>query len=92
MRRAFANRVDNTSKALVKHARSLPGVQYLPLNGDLDGVLKVGNVQRLLDWKTPGATLTDKQAKLVAAGWEIAFVSTPEQLEALVATMRKQAA
>jgi len=55
-------------------------------------VLKVGPVQRLVDWKTPGATLTDRQAKLVAAGWSIAFLSTPEQVELEIAQMRKQAA
>lgn len=90
MRRAFANKVDTTSKALIAHAKSL-GAAYLALNGDLDGVLKVGPVQRLVDWKSPGATLTDKQAKLVAAGWQILFLSTPEQVEDAIAYMRKQA-
>ncbi|MEY4387203.1 MAG: hypothetical protein RLY20_2486 [Verrucomicrobiota bacterium] len=91
MRRAFANRVDNTAKTLIAHAKSL-GADYLTLNGDLDGVLKVGPIQWLVDWKTPGASLTPKQARLVAAGWRIHFISTPEQLEEVVKTMRRMAA
>ena len=90
MRRAFANRVDNTSKALIAHAKSL-GADYLCLNGDLDGVLKVGPVQWLVDWKTPGASLTPKQAKLIAAGWHIVFLSTPAQVEHAIAQMRRAA-
>lgn len=86
----YAKRTDLTAKTLIAYARSR-GAQYLPLDGTLDGALKVGRVQRLVDWKTPGATLTPEQARLVAAGWQIAFLSTPAQVDAEIGQMQREA-
>jgi hypothetical protein len=79
----YAARIDNTAKTLVKHAKQL-GADYHSLNGTIDGLLFYRGRVHLVDWKSPGGTLTDDQAKLVARGWPIAFVSTTGQLEALL--------
>ena len=83
MRRAFANRVDDSEKPLVAHARSL-GFGYAKNGGDWDGDLYFGRWVIPVDWKTPGkATVKPKQLKLLAEGFPLRFISTPEQLEAL---------
>lgn len=85
------HRTDGTAKALAAHAKAL-GVGYEPLGGAVDGLLFLGHVLRLVDWKTPGkAALTPSQGRLLARGCAIAFVSTPQQLEALVHDMKRQA-
>jgi ATP-dependent exoDNAse (exonuclease V) beta subunit len=78
-----AARIDATAPALVKLAKSL-GADYLPLNGIVDGILWHRGAYRLVDWKSKGGTLTDAQARLVARGWRIDFVSTEAQLKALL--------
>ncbi len=82
MRRAA--RIDNTARDLVKAAKQL-GFKVLPLNGVVDSLLldKRGRV-RIIDWKSPGGTLTPDQCKLVAAGWPIFFVSSVDQLQQLL--------
>ena len=82
MRRAFANKVDHTAKALIAHAVSL-GFTYCPVNGTIDGVLAWGHTTACIDWKSPGGTLTDAQAKLVATGFPVRFIGKPEQVEQL---------
>lgn len=81
MRRAA--KVDSTAPALVKRAREL-GALYLPLNGDVDGVLQFRGRTVLVDWKSPKGHLTPKQGRLVAMGWQIAFVSSENQLDELL--------
>jgi hypothetical protein len=81
MRRAA--RVDNTAKALTAAAKQL-GADYLPLNDVIDGILSFRGKTWLVDWKSPGGTLTPNQAKLVARGWPIRFISTVEQLQRLL--------
>jgi ATP-dependent exoDNAse (exonuclease V) beta subunit len=82
MRRAA--RVDNTAKALTAAAKQL-GARILVINGTIDCVLETPRGHYLLvDWKSPGATLTETQAKLVAGGWKINFISTVEQLQRLL--------
>ena len=78
-----AARIDATAPALVKLAKQL-GADYLPINGTVDGVLRHRGVYRLIDWKSPGGTLTDAQAKLVARGWKIDFISNEQQLRELL--------
>lgn len=82
MRRAA--RVDLTAKALTAEAKRL-GAQVLTLNGVIDAVLLLpdGRVE-LCDWKSPGGTLTDEQAKLTAQGWPVRYLSTVDQLRRLV--------
>lgn len=82
MRRAFANRIDNSAKALIQYAREL-GFDYEPVNGSFDGVLVWGNTVTLVDWKSAGGTLTPKQQKMVARGFPVRFIGTPAQLDAL---------
>lgn len=82
MRRAFANRIDNTAKELIAYAKSL-GFDYEPVNGTFDGVLVWGSQSLCIDWKSPGGTLTPKQQKLIARGFPLRFVGRPEQLDAL---------
>jgi hypothetical protein len=82
MRRAFANRVDNTSKALIAHAKAL-GFDYEPVNATFDGVLALGHIAVCVDWKSAGASLTPAQQRMVARGFPVKFIHKPEQLEAL---------
>jgi len=80
MRRAA--RVDNTAAALRKYAESI-GFVVIPINGVIDCLLQLGAQTAVVDWKSPMGSLTDAQAKLVARGARIRFVSTPEQIDAL---------
>lgn len=77
-----AKRIDNTATALIAYAKSL-GFDYGVINGDLDGYLWLGHRVALIDWKSPGGELTPKQARMVAKGCPIHFISKPEQLDAL---------
>lgn len=88
MRRAFANRVDNTAKELIAYAESL-GFVYCPVNGTIDGVLAWGHTLTAVDWKSPGATLTPAQQRIIAKGFPVRFVSRPEQLDQLKAEVSR---
>lgn len=79
MRRAFANKIDATAKALIVQAQDL-GAQYLPINGTIDGVLFYRGKTLLIDWKGPKTRVTDKQQELVDLGWPIHFVRTTDEL------------
>ena len=37
----------------------------------------------IVDWKSPGGTMTPDQMKLAVKGVPIRFITTPEQLDAL---------
>jgi hypothetical protein len=78
------HRVDNTAKVLIAAAKGL-GLTYMPLNDVIDGLLldKRGRLHAV-EWKSPGGTLTDTQAKYVAAGFPIRFISTVDQLQHLL--------
>jgi ATP-dependent exoDNAse (exonuclease V) beta subunit len=77
-----AARVDTSSKALRAYAESL-GFLVIVLNGVIDCLLVWGSRVLMVDWKSKGGLLTSDQAKLVARGAPIKFISTPEQLDAL---------
>lgn len=77
-----AKRIDNTATALIAYAKSI-GFDYGVINGDIDGYLWLGRRVVLVDWKSKGGELTPTQARLVAKGAPIHFISTPEQLEVL---------
>ena len=85
MRRAA--RIDSTATALIAAAKQL-GARYMPLNGIVDGLLLVGGRVLIVDWKSPGGTLTDDQAKLTAAGWPIYYLSTVDQVQVLLREKR----
>ena len=78
-----AARVDSTAKDLTTLARRL-GADVEPINGTLDCLLLWRGVVHVIDWKSKGGTLTERQAKLVARGWPIRFVSTEQQLKDLL--------
>lgn len=80
MRRAA--RVDNSAKALRAYAESL-GFVVAHIGGVIDCLLVWGTTVIMCDWKSKGGTLTPDQAKWVAKGLPIRFISTPEQIEAL---------
>ena len=84
------HRTDTTSRALMAEAQRL-GVSIAPLGGAVDAICWIGNVARLVDFKTPGKTITDSQARLVANGCPLFFISTVDQMQALVAGMKKEA-
>lgn len=86
MRRAA--RVDNTAKELRAYAESL-GFVVVPINGVIDCLLQYGSHTVICDWKSKDGTLTPDQARLVAKGLKIAFVSRPEQLDALLLELKK---
>lgn len=83
MRRAFANRIDASEKALVAYAKRI-GFGYARIGGDWDGDLYYGLIVVPVDWKTPGqGTVQPKQLKLLAEGFPLRFISQPSQLDAL---------
>lgn len=89
MRRAFANRVDESEKPLVAYALSL-GFGYAKNGGDWDGDLFLGQTVIPVDWKTPGkGTVKPRQLKLLAAGFPLRFISRSEQLDALKAEITR---
>ena len=80
----YNKRTDTAAKPLIAAVKQL-GARYLPLNSVIDGIVEHRGRVLLVDWKTPGhETLTPTQAKLVAAGWPIHFISTIEQLQTLL--------
>jgi hypothetical protein len=85
MRRAA--RIDNTAKELSAYLRS-KGVLYWPINGDVDGIAWLGSKVAVIDWKSPGGALTDTQAKMVAKGCKIWFLSTPEQVDQMLVELK----
>ena len=84
------HRPDTTAKALAAEAKRL-GVDVEHLGGTIDAILFLGRVVRLVEWKSAGGDLQPSQAKLIARGCPIYFVSTVEQTQALVADMRREA-
>jgi hypothetical protein len=79
------HRVDSTAKTLIAAAKQFQAC-YTPADGTFDGVLwmpATGRVE-LVDWKADKAGLTPAQAKLVAQGWPLRFISTVDQLQALL--------
>lgn len=89
MARWATHRVDNGSKALIAHAKSL-GCKYHEQDHTIDGVLWLPSGRIVeVDWKSKGGELTKGQAKLLAEGWhQIRFVSDVAQLEQLIWEVR----
>ena len=91
MRPVYARRrVDSTAKELTAYARSL-GLGVEPLGGTVDAVAIYGRVVKLIEWKSKGGELQPSQAKLVAKGVPLYFISTTEQVDALAAEMKAEA-
>lgn len=85
-----ARRIDSTATALVAYAESL-GFVYCSLNSTVDGILAWGQTTTVVDWKSKGGELTPAQAKLVAKGFPVRFISKPEQIDALRAELMRAA-
>ena len=81
-----ARKIDTTATALIVYAKSL-GFDYLPINGEVDGVLAWGQTAIVCDWKSKGGTMTPAQQRLVARGFPVRFLQRPEQLDALRAEL-----
>ena len=86
----YRHRADTTAKALTAHAKAC-GLWTMTLGGAIDAAWGVGKYVALVDLKTPGGALTPTQARLVAAGVPIHFISTPEQVEQLASDMKREA-
>lgn len=82
-RKRVWQRADSTAKALIAEAKAL-GADYLPLDGIIDGILFFRSRVILVDWKGPKTKRTDRQMKLVLAGWPIFFVTTSQELRELL--------
>lgn len=77
------NRSDTGSKELIAYAKSL-GFDYEHIGGTVDGYVWLGRRVAIVDWKkAKGGALTEAQAKLVARGAPIHFISKPAQIDAL---------
>lgn len=85
---SYAKRVDNTSKALIAHAKSI-GFDYEPAGASFDGVLAWGRDAFCVDWKSHGARLTPSQQRMVARGFPVKFISKAEQLDQLKAELMR---
>lgn len=85
------HRQDTTAKSLSDYAVQC-GLMIVDVGHPFDALACYGDVQKAVDWKDPkDGSLTPNQAKLVARGFRLRFVSTPEQVEALVAEMKREA-
>lgn len=86
MRRAA--RADSTAPALVKVARQL-GAQYLHMGGVVDGLILWQGRTVIVDWKrSQRAERTARQRALVAEGWPIQFISSVDDLCAVLGVRR----
>lgn len=83
MRRAFANRVDETAKALTEEARAY-GAKVIPINGVIDAILHFRGHVYLVDWKAEKTKLTKNQVALVTQGWPIWFIRDSQALRELL--------
>lgn len=77
------HRQDSTAKGLVAEAKAL-GADYLALDSVIDGILFYRGQTFLVDWKGPKTKRTERQMKLVLAGWPIWFVTTSQELRDLL--------
>ena len=78
-----ARKVDKTQADIVKALRYC-GYQVLLINGVIDAIATGRGRVWLLDFKSEGGRLTQKQQELVDAGWPILFPKTSQEaLEAL---------
>lgn len=88
MARWTTHRVDSTAKALIAYAESL-GFVYCPIEGVIDGLLALGQSVIAVDWKSKGGELTKNQQRLIAKGFPVRFIQSPEQLDALKSEITK---
>lgn len=83
------HRVDSTAKALTAEAKRL-GVGVVELGGTIDAAFYLGRSVWLVDFKSPNGQLEPSQAKLVAQGVPLYFISSVEQLTAFVAHLKRE--
>lgn len=73
-----ARKVDKTQAEIVKALRYC-GYQVLLINGVIDAIATARGKVWLLDFKSEGGRLTQKQQELVDAGWPILFPKSPQE-------------
>ena len=78
-----AARIDSTAKDLTTLARRL-GADVMLVNGTVDALIHFRGRVHVVDFKSKGGTLTPDQAKWVAKGFPIKFVSDEQQLKDLL--------
>ena len=78
-----AARIDSTARDLTQVARQL-GAKVLVINGVIDAVVAFRGHTYAVDWKGPKTPITLRQEYLVASGFPLHFVSTREELTALL--------
>ena len=84
------HRADTTAKALTAEAQRL-GLTVVTLGGTIHAAICYGSVVRLVEFKSADGGLQPSQAALVAKGVPIVFISTPQQIEALAADLKREA-
>ena len=80
-----ARRIDTTARDLTAYAKSR-GFKVHTVNGTIDALIwhpAMGRLVAVVDFKSKGGTLTPDQAKLLASGWPVRFVSDTDQVDAL---------
>lgn len=75
-----ARKVDGTQKESVKLLR-YHGYDVLLVNGVIDAIVfsRSRMMTWLMDFKSEGGRLTQKQQELVDAGWPILFPKSPQE-------------
>lgn len=73
-----ARKVDSTQAQIVKDLRYC-GYQVLILGGAIDAAVTARGKVWLMDFKSEGGRLTQKQQELVDAGWPILFPKTSQE-------------
>jgi hypothetical protein len=76
------NRTDNGAKALQAYADSIGFVRHSD-GGAIDDYLAIGQRIAAVEYKSKGGTLTPSQQRIIAKGFPVRFISSPEQLDAL---------
>lgn len=82
------NRRDNGSKVLEAYAQSLGFVVHAEA-GAIDAYLAWGQQIVAVEWKSKGGTLTPTQQRIIAKGFPVRFIGSPEQIDALRAELMK---
>ena len=73
-----ARKVDATQAQIVKDLRYC-GYQVMLINKEIDAVVTARGKLWLMDFKSEGGRLTQKQQELVDAGWPILFPKTSQE-------------
>ena len=76
-------RTDATAKDLTQLAREL-GAKVVLINGVIDALIYWRSTWYVVDFKSKGGSLTPAQQRMVIDGLDVKFISTADQLKALL--------